>query len=85
MGGRGRRGGGGQGGQAAPALQIANAKVTMKIWIKDGMISKYTSHATGTITFNGEDRDIDRTSTTEFSDVGTTKVDVPDEVKKKLE
>jgi len=77
---RGRRGG--QGGQPP---EIANAKVSMKIWVTDGMISKYTSHATGTVTFNGNDVDIDRTTTTEFSDVGSTKVDVPDEVKKKLE
>ena len=79
--GRGRRGGGG-GGQPP---QIANAKIGLKIWIKDGMISKYSMHTTGTVTFNGNDVDIDRTTTTEFSDVGSTKVDVPDEVKKKLE
>jgi hypothetical protein len=82
MGMRGRRGGGGGGGQAP---QIANAKISMKIWVKDGVLTKYTSHATGTITINGEDRDIDRTTTTEFTDVGSTKVEVPDEVKKKLE
>jgi hypothetical protein len=80
--GRGRRGGGGGGGQPP---EISNAKISVKIWIKDGTISKFVSHATGTATFNGNDIDIDRTTTTEISDVGSTKVDVPDEVKKKLE
>lgn len=79
--GRGRRGGG-QGGQGP---QITNPKVSMKIWVKDGMISKYTSHITGTMNRNGDDVDIDRTTTTEFTDVGSTKVEVPDDVKKKLE
>jgi len=74
---RGRRGG--------QPPQIANAKISMKIWIKDGMISKYVSHATGTMNRGGDDIDIDSTTTTEFSDVGSTKVEVPDEVKKKLQ
>jgi hypothetical protein len=75
---RGRRGGG-------PPPQMQNAKLSLKIWTKDGAVTKYTSHVTGTITVNGEDRDIDTTTTTEISDVGSTKVDVPDEAKKKLE
>jgi hypothetical protein len=36
------------------------------------------------MTFNGEDRDIDRTTTTEFKDIGTTKIEVPEAAKKKL-
>ena len=39
------------------------------------------NHATGTVTFNGNDRDIDRTTTTEFSNVGSTTVTIPDEAK----
>jgi len=34
--------------------------------------------------FNGEDRDVDRTTTVEIKDVGTTKIDVPEAAKKKL-
>jgi hypothetical protein len=77
---RGRRGGGG--GQPP---QMQNAKLEIKMWVKDGVLTKYTSHVTGTMTVNGEDRDIDATTTTEISDVGSTKVEVPDEAKKKLE
>ena len=36
------------------------------------------------MTFNGEDRDIDRTTTVEIKDVGTTKIDVPEAAKTKL-
>jgi hypothetical protein len=79
----GRRGGGqGQGQGNGP--QISNAKGEVKLWITDGMLSKFKVHVTGTMNINGEDREIDRTTTTEIKDVGTTKVEVPDEAKKKL-
>ena len=38
----------------------------------------------GTITRNGDDVDIDRTTTVEIKDVGTTKLAVPDEAKSKM-
>jgi hypothetical protein len=34
--------------------------------------------------FNGNDVDVDRTTTTEIKDLGTTKVVVPEAAKKKL-
>jgi hypothetical protein len=34
--------------------------------------------------FNGEDRDIDRTTTIEFKDAGTTKIEVPEAAQKKM-
>lgn len=86
--GGGRRGGGqggqGQQGGQGGGPQISNAKGEVKLWITDGMLSKYKVHVTGTMNVNGEDREIDRTTTTEIKDVGTTKVEVPDEAKKKL-
>lgn len=72
-----RRGGGG-------GPEISNAKGSVKFWVKDGVLSKYEFKVQGTMSFNGNERDIDRTTTTEISDVGTTKVTVPDEAKKKL-
>ena len=39
---------------------------------------------TGKVSFNGNDRDVDRATTVEVKDVGTTKVEVPDGAKKKL-
>jgi hypothetical protein len=82
FGGRGRRGGGGGGGNGP---EITNPKGTVTFWLTDGKLTKYASHVTGTMSFNGNDRDVDRTTTTTISDVGTTKVEVPDDAKKKLE
>jgi hypothetical protein len=82
MGGRGGRGGGGGGGGGAPT--IANAKGSVKFWIKDGVITKYQIKVSGKVTFGDNDRDVDRTTTVEIKDVGATKITVPDEAKSKL-
>ena len=62
----------------------ANAKGSVKFWIKDGVITKYQFQVQGTITFNNNDITIDRTTTVEVKDVGSTKVDVPEDAKKKM-
>jgi hypothetical protein len=72
------------GGAGGAAPTVTNPKVTIKFWIKDGVLTKMENHATGTVSFNGNDRDVDRTTTTEFSNVGTTEVKVPEEAKAKL-
>jgi hypothetical protein len=77
---RGGRGGGGQGNAPTPG----KASGSVKFWVKDGKLSKYEYKVSGTITFNGEDRDIDRTTTVEIKEVGSTKINIPDEAKKKL-
>jgi hypothetical protein len=62
-----------------------NAKGSVKFWVKDGALTKYELHLQGTIKgFNGEDFDIDRTTTVDIKDVGKTKVDLPEDAKKKL-
>jgi hypothetical protein len=76
---RGRR----AGGDGPPPPK--NAKGSVKFWVKDGQLAKYEYKVSGTISFNGEDRDIDRTTTTEIKDVGNTKIEVPGDAKKKLE
>ena len=74
-----------RGNNAGNGPEISNAKGTVKLWTKDGVLSKIESHIQGTISTPNGDRDIDRTSTTEIKDVDSTKVEVPDEAKKKLE
>jgi hypothetical protein len=59
---------------------ISNAKGSVKFWLKDGDLSKYEFKVKGTI----NDRDVDRTTTVEIKDVGTTKLEVPEGAKKKL-
>jgi hypothetical protein len=62
-----------------------NAKGSVKFWLKDGALTKYELRLQGTIKgFNGEDFDIDRTTTVDIKDVGKTKVDLSEEAKKKL-
>ena len=60
-----------------------NTKGSVKFWIADGLLSKYQYNVQGTINFNGNDVNINRTTTVEVKDVGNTKVDVPDEAKQK--
>jgi hypothetical protein len=66
------------------APEPKNAKGSVKFWLKDGTLSKYQLNLQGTVNFNGEDRDIDRTTTYQIKDVGTTNVDIPEAAKKKL-
>jgi len=73
---------GGRGGGNGP--EISGAKGSVKFWIKDGMLSKYEIKVQGKVSFNGNDRDIDRTSTIEIKEIGTTKIQVPAEAKSKL-
>lgn len=64
--------------------EISDAKATVKFWLKDGVISKFETHVTGSISFNGNDRKIDNTTKVEIKDVGSTKIEVPEEAKKKI-
>jgi hypothetical protein len=68
----------------ADAPATSNAKGTVKFWVKDGVLAKYELHVQGTVSINGNDRDVDRTTTVEIKDVGTTKVEAPEDAKKKL-
>jgi len=72
-------------GAAGGGPDISNAKGSVKFWIKDGTLAKYEFKVTGTVSFNGNDRDVDRDTTVEIKDVGATKVIVPDEALKILE
>jgi hypothetical protein len=74
----GRRAGGGGG------PEPKNAKGSAKFWLKDGQLAKYEYKVSGTVSFNGEDRDIERTTTVEIKNVGTTKIEVPEDAKKKI-
>ncbi len=74
--------GGGRGGQTPPAPK--NASGTVKFWVKDGAIAKYQTHVKGTVAGRNGDMERDVTTTVEVKDVGSTKVEVPEDAKKKL-
>lgn len=80
--GRGGRRGGGDGGGDRPAPEGVSASV--KFWVKDGVLAKYETSVKGSISFNGNERDLSRVTTVELKDVGSTKIELSDEAKKAL-
>jgi len=74
---------GGRGGGNGP--DISDASGSVKFWVKDGTLTKYETKVKGKVSFNGNDRDVDRTTTIAISDVGSTKISIPDQAQKKLE
>jgi hypothetical protein len=74
--------GGRRGGQGGP--EVSGAKGDVKVWVKDGALSKYEYHVQGKISGQNGDFDVNRTTTVEIKDVGSTKVNAPEEGKKKL-
>jgi len=63
---------------------VSNPKGSVKFWVKDGALAKFEFKVTGKVDINGNEFDVDRTTTVEVKEVGTTKVNVPEEAKKKL-
>jgi hypothetical protein len=63
---------------------VSNPKGSVKFWVKDGALTKFEFKVTGKVDFNGNEFDVDRATTVEVKEVGTTKVNVPEEAKKKL-
>jgi len=74
--------GGRRGGGNGPSSE--NEKASVKFWVKEGVLSKYELHVQGTMSFNGNTLDVDRTTTVEIKDVGSTKITVPEDAQKKL-
>jgi hypothetical protein len=79
---QGGLGGGGQGGGNRP--EPRDAKASAKVWVKDGVPTKYELTTSSKMMMRDEEREIGRTTTIEFKDVGATKVELPDEAKGKL-
>ena len=73
-------------GRRAGAAGPPDSKGTVKFWIKDGVLSKFEYTVQGTIKLpnSEEETKMSRTTTVEIQGVGTTKVTLPDELKKKL-
>ena len=80
---RGGRGRGGPGGDMTPP-EPSNAKASVKFWVKDGALTKYELKTSGTMSFGDNEFQMDRTTTVEFNDVGSTKIDAPEEAIKKI-
>jgi hypothetical protein len=62
---------------------VSDATGSVKFWLKNGALTKYEFKLKGNISFNGNEFPNDRTTTVEIKDVGTTKLEVPEEALKK--
>lgn len=69
-------------GSAGEGPTVSNAKGTARFWVKDGVLAKYEFAVRGAMTWNNNDIEVDRTTTVEIKDVGTTKLSVPDEARR---
>ena len=65
-------------------VTVNNAQGTVKFSVKDGMLSGYEISLQGSGRINDNDVELDRTTKVEISNVGTTKVVVPEEAKSKI-
>ncbi|MCX8107999.1 MAG: hypothetical protein N3G20_04270, partial [Verrucomicrobiae bacterium] len=63
---------------------VSGAKGSLKVWIQNGMVSRYEYNVQGTMSVGGNDREINRTVKVEIKDVGTTKFEVPPAAKEKM-
>lgn len=64
--------------------KIENPKGSARFWLKDGALTKYEINVQGKVTAGEREVDVNRTTTIEIKDVGSTKVEVPDEAKQKM-
>jgi hypothetical protein len=64
--------------------QIADSKGSIKFWLTDGALTKYEMNVQGKVTTGDRENEVNRTTTIEIKDAGTTKLEMPDEVKQKL-
>jgi len=69
-------------GQEPP--KISGPKGSMKFWIQDGVVTKYEVNVQGKVTAGDREFDVNRTTTVEIKDVGSTKLEVPAEAKAKM-
>ncbi len=69
-------------GRGGNGPEVSGAKGSVKFWIADGVLSKFEFTVSGHVEFNGNGRDVKRTTTVEIKDTGKTKIEVPDDAKK---
>jgi hypothetical protein len=71
-------------GRRAAASQ--DAKGSVKFWVKAGLLTKYEFNLKGKMTVGEEKKEVDlsRTVTIEIKDVGSTKLNLPEEATKKV-
>ena len=68
-------------------VKVTDPEGSVKFWVKDGMLVKYTYVVRANVEFLRQQRqtNYDRTTTVEIKDAGTTKLDVPEDALKSIE
>ncbi len=66
--------------------EVKDAKGSVKFWLKDGALVKYEFNVQGKFTTGNDQREVEinRTTTVEIKDAGSTQVSVPEDAKRKL-
>lgn len=65
-------------------MQISDARGLIKFWVRDGLLTKYEYRVYAVLGLEGSRRTVDRTITVELDQIGTAKVDLPEEARQKL-
>lgn len=66
-------------------IEVKDVKGSTKFWVKDGLLTRLEYHTQATLTINGKTRAFDRTTKTEFKDVGATTIEIPAGAKGKMD
>jgi len=64
--------------------KTSDAKGDIKFWIKEGALTKYEIKVQGKVAIGDRENEINRTTTVQIKDAGTTKIDVPPEALEKM-
>jgi hypothetical protein len=72
------------GSSKATNLRLEKLKGSVKFWLKGETLSKYEFKISGTSVYKNGEAPFDRTITTTFKDVGSTKIQIPAEAKAKM-
>jgi len=64
--------------------KTSDAKGDIKFWLKEGALTKYEIKVQGKVTVGDRENEINRTTTVQIKDAGTTKIDVPPEALEKM-
>ena len=68
-------------------VEVSDPKGSVKFWVKDNMLLKYSYTVRAKVKFVRQKREVDynRTTTVEIQDVGVTKLKLPEEALKKIQ
>jgi hypothetical protein len=64
--------------------KATDPKGSVRFWLKDGALTKYEVKIQGKVSTGDRDAEIDRTTTVEIKEVGTTKIDVAADALQKM-